>query len=140
MSKLEPYLIEFPKIGNSVQGYISLSEKDNLPIDVKRVYWTYYTPEDVKRGHHAHHNLEQILFAVSGSVTINIETINGEFFEFILDRPNIGVFIPVLGWHTMQYTHNAVQICLANNEYDEVDYIRDYDEFKKLQTSWVGNE
>jgi hypothetical protein len=140
MSKLEPYLIEFPKIGNSAQGYISLSERDSLPIDVKRVYWTYYTPEEIKRGHHAHHELEQILFAVSGSILISIETIEGKIFEFNLNKPYLGVFIPRLCWRTMQYTHNAVQICLANREYDEQDYIRDYEEFKKLQTSWVGNK
>jgi hypothetical protein len=137
MSKLEPYLIEFPKIGNSAQGYISLSEKDSLPIDIKRVYWTYFTPEEVKRGHHAHHQLEQILFAVAGTVFIRIETIEGKIFEYKLDRPNLGVFIPILSWHTMRYSHNSVQICLANSEYDETDYIRDYDEFKRLQSTWL---
>lgn len=140
MIKLDPYLIEFPKIGNPAQGYISLSEKQNLPIEVNRVYWTYFTPEEVKRGHHAHHRLEQILFAVAGTVKIKIETIEKKVFEFNLDRPNVGVYIPVLSWHTMQYSHNSVQVCLANSEYDESDYIRDYEEFKKLQTSWVGSK
>lgn len=140
MNKLEPYIIEFPKVGNPAQGYISLSEKENLPIDVKRVYWTYYTPQEIIRGHHAHFELEQVLFAVAGSVQIKIETIEGKVFEYLLNKPYLGVFIPRLCWRTIQYSHNAVQICLANSEYDEADYIRDYEEFKKLQTSWVGSK
>jgi N-formylglutamate amidohydrolase len=70
---------------------------------------------------------------------ITIETIDGKLFEFNLNKPFLGVYIPRLCWRTMQYTHNAVQICLASKEYDEADYIRDYEEFKKLQTSWAGN-
>ena len=40
-----------------------------LPFIPKRIYWTYYTPDDVVRGNHSHHELEQILVAVSGKVT-----------------------------------------------------------------------
>jgi hypothetical protein len=32
----------------------------------------------------------------------------------------------------MQYSHNSVQMCIANMAYEESDYIRDYEEFKKL--------
>jgi len=31
----------------------------------------------------------------------------------------------------MQYSHNAVQMCIASEAYDEKDYIRDYQEFLK---------
>ena len=60
---LNPCIIEFPKIGNSGLGYISVCEKTTLPFVVKRIYWTYFTPEDVTRGGHAHYELEQILLA-----------------------------------------------------------------------------
>ena len=40
----QPKIIEFPKLGNSSCGYISPAEKENLPFEVKRIYWTYYTP------------------------------------------------------------------------------------------------
>ena len=72
MSLQQPHIIEFPKIGDSIQGYISVAEKNNLPFEVKRIYWTYYTPESVERGGHAHYNLQQILLAVSGKIIINI--------------------------------------------------------------------
>ena len=127
-----PYYIYFPKLGKSTLGYISLVEKEALPFIPKRIYWTYYTPDDVVRGNHSHHELEQILVAVSGKVTVNITTIEGEEFEFILDSPDKGVFIPKKCWRVLKYSHNAVQMCIASLEYSETDYIRNYDEFKKL--------
>lgn len=45
-----PFLIEFPKIGKQELGFISIAEKENLPFVPKRIYWTYFTPEDVERG------------------------------------------------------------------------------------------
>lgn len=133
MNYSKPFLIEFPKIGASSLGYVSVAEKQNLPFAVKRIYWTYFTPEDVKRGGHAHFELQQILLAVNGKIVLNTELITGEKNEFILDKPNIGLFIPKMCWREMQYSHNAVQICIASIEYDEADYVRDYADFKKLQ-------
>jgi len=125
-----PYIINFPKIGESSLGYISIAEKENLPFAPKRVYWTYFTPEDVKRGGHAHYELEQILMAVSGRVSVTIEETNGVINEFVLDSPDKGLYIPKMCWRTMTYSHNAVQLCIASDEYTEEDYIRDYDTFK----------
>ena len=127
-----PFIIEFSKRGDSSIGYISVAERENLSFIPKRIYWTYYTPESVQRGGHAHIELEQILIAVAGKIDLTIETSNGEVFEFCLDSPNKGVFIPKMSWRTMKYSHNAVQICIASIEYDEKDYIRSYDEFKKI--------
>lgn len=128
--KSEPHLINFSKIGNSLTGYISVAEKDSLPFPVKRVYWTYFTPEDVNRGAHSHFELEQILIAVAGKIGVKTELLNGVKQEFVLDKPNIGLFIPKMCWRELHYTHNAVQICLASMEYDEADYIREYWRFK----------
>lgn len=129
----KPYILEFPKIGNSGLGYISVAENENLPFQVKRIYWTYYTPEDVERGGHSHYELEQILVAVAGRVIVNIETLDGIKKEFVLESPNQGLFIPKNTWRTMKYNHNAVQMCIASIAYDEKDYIRSYEEFKAIQ-------
>lgn len=128
----KPYIIEFPKIGNSQLGYISVAEDKNLPFEVKRIYWTYYTPENVVRGGHAHYNLQQILIAVSGKIIVSTEMPGGEKDRFILETPNVGVFMPKFCWHIMQYSHNSAQMCIANMIYEEKDYIRDYDTFKSI--------
>ena len=124
-----PFIVEFPKIGGPELGYISVAEKENLPFVPKRIYWTYFTPEEVERGCHSHFDLHQILIAVSGRIEVTTELLSGEKNTFILERPNMGLFIPKMCWRNMKYSHNAVQICIASNEYDEKDYIRDYSEF-----------
>ena len=127
----KPFIINFPKIGSEITGFISVCEKQNLPFQTKRVYWTYNTNPDVVRGFHAHVNLEQILIPLQGIIDIYIENKDGDIFNFILDSPECGLYIPKETWHTMKYSKNAIQLCIANMEYDESDYIRDYDEFKK---------
>ena len=129
----QPKIIEFPKLGMPSIGYISPAENDNLPFIVKRIYWTYFTPEDVERGGHAHYELEQILVAVAGKITVMTEMPGGIENTFILESPHQGLLIPKLCWREMKYSHNAVQMCLASLEYDEKDYIRKYDEFKLLR-------
>lgn len=128
----KPYLIEFSRIGNDDRGFISVCEKGNLPFQTKRIYWTYNVPNDFIRGGHAHIRLEQILLALSGKINLRIELINGELYEFMLDRPDIGVYIPKMSWRTMKYYGNSIQLCIANMEFQELDYIRSYDDFKKL--------
>ena len=133
MNAPEPSIIQFPKYGKASLGYISLAENESLPFEVKRVYWTYYTPEDVERGGHCHIELQQILMALAGTITVKTEMPGGRKEIFILDNPSKGLLIPRLCWREMKYTHNAVQMCIASIPYDERDYIRDYNEFKKIK-------
>lgn len=128
-----PFLIDFPKIGCPEIGYISIAEKENLPFVPKRIYWTYFTPEEVQRGAHSHYELQQILVAVAGRIIVNTELLNGEKQEFILEKPNVGLYIPKCCWRDLRYSHNAVQMCIASIEYDEKDYIRDYSLFKQIK-------
>jgi dTDP-4-dehydrorhamnose 3,5-epimerase-like enzyme len=127
-----PKIISFPKIGKTIEGYISVTENDTLPFEVKRVYWTYFTPENISRGGHAHHRLEQILVVVAGKIIVTTQMPGEREQRFILETADQGIFLPKYCWHKMQYTHNAVQMCIANMVYEERDYIRDYGEFKKL--------
>ena len=127
----KPYLIEFPKIGDVSIGFISVAEKEGLPFPVKRVFWTYHLAMDLKRTAHAHHKLEQILLAVAGKIIVYTELLSGEKQEFVLDKPNVGLYLPQMCWHQIQYQDHAAQVSIASTEYDEQDYIRDYNEFIK---------
>jgi dTDP-4-dehydrorhamnose 3,5-epimerase-like enzyme len=130
-----PYIIEFPKIGSTEIGYISVAENQkNIPFETKRVFWSYHTPDNVVRGRHAHHQTEMILIAALGRIVVNTEMANGELNVFSLESPNQGLYLPKYCWHTMQYSHIAVQLVLASELYDEKDYIRDYEIFKSLKS------
>lgn len=127
-------LIDFPGIGSSTLGYISIGEETkNVPFDIKRVYWTYYTPQDVIRGGHAHKALQQIIVAVSGQISFKIEDIHSNKTEIILDNPKTGIYIPPMIWREIHFSHNAVLLCLASDFFLESDYIRDYNQFKSFK-------
>ncbi|MCJ7934338.1 MAG: FdtA/QdtA family cupin domain-containing protein [Chryseobacterium sp.] len=129
-----PQILTFNKIGSSELGYITIAEaQQNVPFDIQRVYWTYFTPQDVTRGGHAHKKLQQVIFAVSGIITFNTEDKEGNKETFVLDHPTKGLFIPQLIWRDIQFSHNAVLLCLASELYDEKDYFRDFEEFKNYQ-------
>jgi dTDP-4-dehydrorhamnose 3,5-epimerase-like enzyme len=133
----KPCILLFDKIGNSTIGYVSIAENNkNIPFKIKRTYWTYYTPNEVIRGNHAHKSLNQVIVAVSGEIKFSLEDINNNKSEFILSNPWQGLFIPPYHWRTIEFSHNAVLLCLASEEYDEQDYIRSYDEFKKMNISF----
>lgn len=133
MSLKHPYLVEFPKIGSSDIGYISVAEfSKEIPFEVKRTFWTYYTPESIVRGRHAHYNTEEILIAVTGRIIVTTEMPDGEIKAFVLEKPEQGLYIPPHVWHTMQYSHTAVQLVFASTEFNESDYIREYQKFKEI--------
>jgi len=129
-----PRIIDLKSIGSSDLGYITVAEfPNNIPFEIKRTYWTYYTPNNVERGNHAHKKLQQIIVAVAGIIEFDLESIQGEKFKFKLDNPNQGLYIPIEYWRVIHFSHSAVLLCLASLEYDVNDYIRDYQEFKNLK-------
>ncbi|HCN50957.1 MAG TPA: WxcM-like domain-containing protein [Chryseobacterium sp.] len=131
---MTPYIIDFLKIGSPELGYITVAEaQKNVPFAINRVYWTYFTPQDVIRGGHAHKKLQQVIFAVSGTIEFNTLDLEGNENTFILDSPSKGLFIPELIWRDIKFSHNAVLLCLASELYDEHDYFRDFEDFKNYR-------
>ena len=127
-----PHIISYPSHGASNLGYITVAEwEKNVPFEIRRVYWTYYTPNNIERGGHAHHELCQVLVAVSGIIDIATEDRDGNKETFILNSPDKGLLLPPPYWHTMRFSHNAVLVSLASMVYSEADYIRDYQRFKQ---------
>lgn len=130
----EPRIISFNKIGSPMEGYLSVGQSyKEVPFEIKRIFWTFYTPDGIIRGKHTHYNTEMIILALSGIIEVNLEKISGEKANFVLKNPNEGLYVPPLTWHEMSYSHTAVQLVITNSEYNEKDYIRDYEEFKKIQ-------
>jgi dTDP-4-dehydrorhamnose 3,5-epimerase-like enzyme len=127
-------IIHFPTFGSSEIGFLSFIEDGKgLPFQVKRVYWVSKTPIEVARGHHAHKALHQIIIAANGRLKIKLESISGEKKEFELSESTYGLYVPPGWWREIEFSENAVLLCLVDAEYDEADYIRDYEEFKRLK-------
>jgi hypothetical protein len=135
MNRAEPYLITFKKIGKPEEGYISVCESEKeSPFPIVRTFWTYFTPDSITRGRHAHYETEMILVAAAGRITVKTETVSGKKDNYVLENPNTGLYIPKLCWHEMSYSHNAVQVVLASTSFAAEDYIRDYNMFHELKS------
>ncbi len=124
-------LIDIPKISDpDGRGNLSVIEKDILPFTIKRVYYLYDVPSDSTRGGHAHKELRQFLIALSGSFDVVLDDgVNRK--TITLNRPYRGVLIPNGIWRELEnFSAGAVCLSLVSEEYDENDYIREYDEFE----------
>lgn len=117
--------------GDDRGSLIALEKGHNLPFDVKRVYYIFGTQEGVSRGFHAHRQLKQLLIAVSGSCRIHCEY-DDKTEDYVLNSPDKGLLIDGFVWREMHdFTPDCVLLVLASEYYNEADYIRDYDVFKK---------
>jgi UDP-2-acetamido-3-amino-2,3-dideoxy-glucuronate N-acetyltransferase len=112
------------------RGNLSVGEFEReIPFKPKRYFVIFDVPNAETRGEHAHLRCEQFLVAVKGSVHVVAD--DGERREeFVLDQPNVGVYLPKLVWGVQyQYTPDAVLMVFASHYYDPKDYIRDYADF-----------
>jgi len=138
--KISAGYYEVASIGESDLGFISIAEyPSNIPFKIKRVYWTYFTPQNVVRGSHAHKELHQLIFAVAGTITFYTEDRNGNKAEFILSEPSKGIYLPPYVWRDIKFSHNAVLLCLASEGYNEDDYIRNFEDFIKYKKEKDGS-
>ena len=111
---------------------LQCGEKLNeVPFEIKRVLITKCNAESGERGAHTHHKSRQIFFALSGGCTVELN--NGkEKAVVILTNPEEGLLMEPYVWHTVKdFKENTVTLALFNTLYDEKDYIRSYEEFKK---------
>lgn len=122
----------FPPHGDERGQLVAIEALKDLPFEFKRVYYIYDTKDAVRRGFHAHYDLEQILICVSGSCKIHLD--NGfETEEVLLDKPYEGLYIANNMWREMyDFTEGAVLLVIASRPYEESDYIRDYNDFIKM--------
>jgi len=113
---------------------ISLESKKNIPFEIKRVFYIFGTNEQSKRGSHAHYNTKQYLISISGSCEICLDNGKGEKKNYKLDSPNKVLFQDSLIWGNMfNFSSDNVLLVLANTHFSETDYIRNYEQFLKIQ-------
>ena len=124
--------IKFQPHGDDRGQLVALEVNKEIPFKIKRVYYIYDTKDGVRRGFHAHKNLEQILICVHGSCKIHLD--NGfETEEVTLDSPTDGLYVANNMWREMyDFSPDAVLLVLASELYDESDYIRNYEDFLKF--------
>ncbi len=130
---MDPALIDLPKFLDR-RGNLSFIEEDtHLPFNIRRVYWIYDVPGGEHRGGHAFRHTEEMIVAISGSFDVLLHDGTREY-KFSLNRSYYGVFIPKMMWRMLEnFSTNSLALIIASTDYDEKDYIRDFEVFKKLK-------
>lgn len=116
------------------EGNLTVVENNsNFPFDVKRVFYLFDIIGGESRGAHAHKDCHQFLIAASGSFEVSLD--DGEYKrQVFLNRPSLGLHIPPGVWASeINFSSGSICLVLASHEYDEADYIRDYQEFLKYR-------
>ena len=122
-------IIDFALRGDERGSLVALEAGNDVPFEIRRVYYVFGTKDGVARGFHAHRQLQQLAVVVSGACDMVLD--DGEKRVTLrLDSPDAGITLPPMVWHEMaNFTPDCVLLVLAEDLYDEADYIRDYDRF-----------
>ncbi len=122
-------IIDFKSLGDDRGNLVSLEGNNDIPFDIKRVYYLFGTESCVSRGFHAHKNLQQVAICVKGSCTFVLDDGNKRA-KVVLNSPLKGLYIDSMKWREMHnFSDDCVLMVLADSIYDEADYIRDYEDF-----------
>ena len=131
---MKTQLINFKPLGDERGSLIAIEAEKSVPFPVRRVYYIFATKKGVERGFHAHKALNQVAVAVTGSCEMVLDDGQSET-TVLLDSAEKGVLIGPGMWRVMRnFTPDCVLLVLADQHYDEADYIRNYDAFKE----WVS--
>lgn len=136
MSRLEgARIIDLKKIGDS-RGQLSFIEESNpLPFEMKRTYWIYDVPGGERRGAHAFKKNQEFIIALSGSFDVTLSD-GKQSKTFSLNRSYYGLFVPEGLWKVMDnFSTNSLALIVASEEYDENDYILDYNKWQQYLTA-----
>lgn len=127
-------MLEFPQHGDSRGHLVIVEGLQDIPFDIKRIFYIYGSDKDVIRGQHANRESEFILINVSGTSKIKVKDGKGNEAVFTLNRPHTGIYLPKLVWKEMyDFSPDSVLLVLASTHYDGNEYIRDYDEFCQVK-------
>ena len=109
-------LMELPRIYDPGGNITPLHGGEDLPFEIRRVFYLYDIPGGESRGAHAH-------FLDDGR----------EQRVVTLNRPYYGLHVlPGIWASQREFSSSSICLVLASELYDENDYIRDYDDFLRF--------
>ncbi|GHW66713.1 WxcM-like domain-containing protein [Vibrio cholerae] len=122
-------IIHFPSFSDMRGSLVVCEYRKHIPFVPKRSFFVHSVETDKVRGEHAHKECHQLLVALSGSLSVVVDD-GVERDEIILDSPTLGLLIPKCVWGIQyKFSRDAILLVYASEEYDDEDYLRNYDEF-----------
>jgi dTDP-4-dehydrorhamnose 3,5-epimerase-like enzyme len=128
-------LVKLPRLSDGRGSLSFVQPGPLLPFEIRRVYYLYDVPSNQTRGAHGHRRLQQLMVAVSGSLTVECDDGRARR-EFHLDAPDVGLYVTPMIWRNLTaFTEGTVCMVIASEPYDEGDYFRDYNDFLAAATA-----
>lgn len=125
-------IIDFPKIQDPRGNLTFLQYSDQIPFEIKRVFWTYDVPGGEIRGGHAYKTQEEAIIALSGAFDVVVKDIYGKEKRFHLNRSYFGLYLPPNTWRHMEnFSTNAFGLHLSSSVYEPNDYIRNFNQWQQ---------
>jgi hypothetical protein len=102
-----------------------------LPFAPRRLFWLHHIAPGQWRGRHGHRESELLLVAVQGGCRVHLD--DGRVTDqAVLDDPAKGLYVGTWVWHELtEFTPQSVVLVIASTLFDEAEYLRDYDVFKR---------
>jgi len=123
-------IIDLPKIHDPRGNLSFIEEEKHLPFNIERTYWIYDVPGGQKRGGHAFKMQHEVIVALSGSFDVIVDD-GTERKIYSLNRSYYGLYIPSGIWRQMEnFSTNSLAMVLSSTNFNEGDYIRDYNQYK----------
>lgn len=128
-----PQMMEFQEMGDERGNLVVCEGGQDIPFDIKRIFYIYGSDPGIVRGQHANRETEFVIINVAGSSKIKVLDGKGNEAVFILNRPRTGVYLPRMIWKEMyDFSEDSVMLCLASEHYKPEEYVRSYEEFLKI--------
>lgn len=126
-------VLELSKIHNPAGNITIVEGNENVPFNLRRIYYLYDIPGGESRGGHAHKELYQLIVAASGSFEVMLD--DGKNKKIVrLNRPNYGLMVVPGIWRELfEFSSGAICMVLASHKYDEADYLREYSSFLEVK-------
>ena len=129
----EVKMLQFRKLGDERGRLVVVEGGQDIPFEIKRVFYIYGSDPEVVRGKHANRRSEFILINVAGSSTVRVIDCSGNEMIISLNHPHTGVYLPAMVWKDMyDFSPDSVLLVLSSEHYDPNEYIRDFDEFRRV--------
>ncbi len=128
----KPYLINLQVITTPEKGIHVAETGKEIPFDIKRVYWITASSPALQVGNHAHRQLSQVFVALNGIISVSLTATSGIEETFLLKSPTEGLYVPPMFWKRLDFSSDAILLCLTSHLYDEDDYIKNFHDFLSL--------
>lgn len=125
-------MLEFVQRGDERGHLVVVEGNQDIPFEIKRIFYIYGSDKNVIRGQHANRKTEFVLINVSGKSKVRVKDGLGNEIVFSLNRPHTGIYLPKMVWKDMyEFSEDSVLLCLASEHYDESEYVRSYFEYEE---------